>query len=388
MNINVVFDVPAKVAQGLLNGSLERVGGVVRDTSSKQVVMWLQEGGSTVSQAIAQPPLAGGAGAIGGASLVLNAANLAVTAAGFAVVIQQLNRISDQIKSIEAKIDRVSDKLDDLALAKLKAGINACQDAVDHTDPAIRVTMAGHAITALHEARQYFNQQAIRSAGKAEAASAHYVALAFVALAAEAQTYVELDNSPKAARVIRQGLEDLRPGLTQLMNAVLDCSCHYLKPDFAGVVELDLILWLHNGMKRIQRGPHQPVDAISASDLFEWMRPRITDVFKNYEDWHGQIPQVVVDTSTVPDWWWGPLPQGVDKTARFKMVKQELPAGLNKMVALVESYDRLTGQVLQLEEMARLELKPSQLQQLRSLPQGQAAALVLDPRWMTAEVTA
>jgi hypothetical protein len=45
MNINVLFDVPALVAQGLRNGALERVGGVVRDSNSKQVVMWLQEGG-------------------------------------------------------------------------------------------------------------------------------------------------------------------------------------------------------------------------------------------------------------------------------------------------------------------------------------------------------
>ena len=44
MNLNVVFDVPARVAQGLMNGSLERVGGVVRDSSTKEVVMWLQEG--------------------------------------------------------------------------------------------------------------------------------------------------------------------------------------------------------------------------------------------------------------------------------------------------------------------------------------------------------
>ena len=64
MNLNVVFDVPALVVQGLMNSSLERVGGVVRDSSSKQVVMWLQEGGSHASKALAQPPLAGGANAL------------------------------------------------------------------------------------------------------------------------------------------------------------------------------------------------------------------------------------------------------------------------------------------------------------------------------------
>ena len=46
--------------------------------------------------------------------------------------------------------------------------------------------------------------------------------LAFVALAAEVQTYLQLDEVEKAARTLAQGLDELLPGLTQLMNAVLD----------------------------------------------------------------------------------------------------------------------------------------------------------------------
>ena len=256
MNINVLFDVPALVAQGLMNGSLERVGGVVRDSSSKQVVMWLQEGGSEVSKALANPPMAGGANALlAAANPLLATANLGVSVAGFAMVLQQLNRISDQIRQVEAKVDRISHKLDDQALAQLKAGINACQNAVELQDPTLRIQMAGQALTTLHAARQFFNQQVVRSAGKAEAASAEYVGLAFVALAAEVQTYLQLDEGEKAARTLAQGLDELRPGLTQLMNAVLDCTCHYLKPEFAGEVDLDLMLWLHNGFRRMKCKP-------------------------------------------------------------------------------------------------------------------------------------
>ena len=50
--LNVVFDLPAAVLHGLSNRSLERVGGVIRDSSSKQVVMWLQEGGGEVMIAV------------------------------------------------------------------------------------------------------------------------------------------------------------------------------------------------------------------------------------------------------------------------------------------------------------------------------------------------
>ncbi len=386
MNINVLFDVPALVAQGLMNGSLERVGGVVRDSSSKQVVMWLQEGGSEVSKALANPPLAGGANALAAANPLLATANLGVSVAGFAMVLQQLNRISDQIRAVEAKVDRISHKLDDQALAQLKAGINACQNAVELNDPTLRIQMAGQALTTLHAARQFFNQQVVRSAGKAEAASAEYVGLAFVALAAEVQTYLQLDEGEKAARTLAQGLDELRPGLTQLMNAVLDCTCHYLKPEFAGEVDLNLMLWLHNGFRRMKCKPGELAEQLSASGLFEIMRPHITKVFKSHEDWHGEIPQVIVDTSDVPDWWIGPLNQGTDKAARFRQVKEELAEGLNKIVALVEAHDRLMAQVLQLQEMERLGLKPTDLKQQLMLPEGQAAAVVLNARWIAQEV--
>ena len=383
MVLNVVFDVPPQVTQGLLNGTLERVGGVVRDSSSKQVVMWLQEGGSQVTKALAKPPLAGGANALAAANPLLATANLGVSVAGFALVVQQLNRISDQIRSVEAKVDRVDHKLDDQVLAQLKAGINACQNAVELRDPGMRIQMAGQAITTLHAARQFFNHQVVRSARQAEAASADYVGLAFVALAAEVQTYLQLDEAEKASRTLRQGLEELRPGLTQLMNAVLDCSCHYLKPEFYGEIDLDLILWLQNGYRRMQRAPGEPILQLTANELFDRLRQKLPAVFKSYEDWHGEIPQVIVDTSGVPDSWIGPINQGTDKGARFRLVKDELAKGLNKIVALVEAHDRLLAQVLQLEELQQLGLSPSDLQSQLLLPEGQAGAVVLDTRWLS-----
>jgi hypothetical protein len=389
MNINVLFDVPALVAQGLMNGSLERVGGVVRDSSNKQVVMWLQEGGSEVSKALSQPPLAGGAKALAMANPLLATANLGVSVAGFALVLQQLNRISDQIRSVEAKVDRVNRKLDDGWLAKLKAGINSCQNGIGvQNDSSLRKKRVDDAINMLEQARHYFNQQAVSSALHAEAVSADYIGLAFVALEAEVQAHLYLDEGNEAAGTLKQGLWELRPGLTQLMNAVLDCTCHYLKPEFAGEVDLDLMLWLHNGFRRMKCKPGESAEQLSASELFEIMRPHITKVFKSHEDWHGEIPQVIVDTSDVPDWWIGPLNQGTDKAARFRQVKEELAEGLNKIVALVEAHDRLMAQVLQLEEMERLGLKPTDLKQQLLLPEGQAAAVVLDARWIAQEVIA
>ena len=382
--LNVVFDLPAALANGLQNGAYERVGGVIRDSNSKQVVAWLREGGNgVVSQPpLPKPPLGEAAQLI---TPMLSAVNLGVSVAGFAVVITQLNQISDQIRLIEAKVDRVSVKLDDQALAKLKAGVNACLNAVELWDANLRQQMAGQALTTLHEARQYFNQQVLRSAAKAEATSAEYVSMAFAALVAEVQTYLQLDEGEKAARTLRQGLTDLRPGLTQMMNAVLERRAVYLRPDFQGQVDLDFILWLTNGFKRMQRNPGERAEEISASELFDVLRPQLGDVFKSYEGWHASVPQVVVDTSDVGDKWLGPIKQGQDTGQRFKLVKQYLAKGLAKIAALVEGHDRLCGQVLQLEELHRLGIKPSVFQARLSLPEGQAAAVILDPHWISQE---
>jgi len=382
--LNVVFDLPAALANGLQNGAYERVGGVIRDSNSKQVVAWLREGGNGVvtQPPLLKPPLGEAAQLI---TPMLSAVNLGVSVAGFAVVITQLNQISDQIRLIEAKVDRVSVKLDDQALAKLKAGVNACLNAVELGDANLRQQMAGQALTTLHEARQYFNQQVLRSAAKAEATSAEYVSMAFAALVAEVQTYLQLDEGEKAARTLRQGLNDLRPGLTQLMNAVLERRAVYLRPDFQGQVDLDFILWLTNGFKRMQRNPGERAEEISASELFDVLRPQLGDVFKSYEGWHASVPQVVVDTSAVGDKWLGPIKQGQDTGQRFKLVKQDLAKGLAKIAALVEGHDRLCGQVLQLEELHRLGIKPSVFQARLSLPEGQAAAVILDPHWISQE---
>lgn len=381
MKLDVVFDVPSNIVRGLSDGSLERVGGVIRDSSSKRIVMWLHDGGSEVSKVLTNPQLVGGANSLAKAAPMLATVNLGVTVIGFAIVLNQLNHISDQIRFIEAKVDRIGEKLDDQIIANLKAGINACQDAVELKDPALRIQMAGQALTTLHAARQYFNQQVVRSVNKLEATTSEYVALAFVALAAEVQTYLQLDEGGKAARTLKQGMKELRPSLTKLMNAVLNCTCHFLRPEFSGQIDLDLMLWLHNGLLRMKCDSGNLPGELSASELFELMRPSLTKVFSSKESWHGEIPQVIVDTSDVPDWWIGPLNQGIDKTARLKDVKDELSDGLNKIVALVEGHDRLLAQVFQLEEMEKIGLKPSILQSQLQLPEGQAAAVLIDTHW-------
>lgn len=45
--LNVELEVPAAIAEGLQTGNYERVGGVIRETGSKQTVAWLRDAGTS-----------------------------------------------------------------------------------------------------------------------------------------------------------------------------------------------------------------------------------------------------------------------------------------------------------------------------------------------------
>ncbi|MEE4194515.1 MAG: hypothetical protein V2J07_04880, partial [Anaerolineae bacterium] len=88
MLYNVTLELPTHIANGLLNGSYERVGGVIRTADTKRTVTWLRDAfgsNDSVLSSIASP-----VGNIGGMltpfGAVASILNLAVTTMGFALV--------------------------------------------------------------------------------------------------------------------------------------------------------------------------------------------------------------------------------------------------------------------------------------------------------------
>ena len=75
--LEVVFEVPPEIVRGLATGTLERVGGVIREQGSKQVVMWLREGAqiannSNLAGGVLRSVLNVGSGGLSGAAFGAN----------------------------------------------------------------------------------------------------------------------------------------------------------------------------------------------------------------------------------------------------------------------------------------------------------------------------
>ena len=99
-NINVIFDIPAEILKGLADGTLERVGGVIRKVGDKKIVVWLTEAGEALSSESGIPSILTSPQMLMG----MQVANIAVNIAGFALIYHKLQQVERQLHGIDQKL--------------------------------------------------------------------------------------------------------------------------------------------------------------------------------------------------------------------------------------------------------------------------------------------
>ncbi|GAB4516689.1 MAG: hypothetical protein OHK0046_22440 [Anaerolineae bacterium] len=185
-NLEVVFEVPKFIERGLASGTLERVGGVIRDTASKQIIAWLREG-SVVQDAVRvgsglPSPFGLIANVIQGALTLydgqktreaidalsqqvhtvsaLTAAtaagqlvNLALASASFKAILTRLDRLSSSVEALGGLVQTEFEHDRDISFRK---ALQAARDTVDIQDNLHRSEAARSAIDGLYEARENF----------------------------------------------------------------------------------------------------------------------------------------------------------------------------------------------------------------------------------------
>ncbi len=94
-NLSVLFAVPASIEAGLVTGQYQRVGGVIVDSSSKQIAAWLRE--SPILGESTQEVATGVLGVMTQFAQIAPVLNLGMLVLGFVHINNRLNRISDGI---------------------------------------------------------------------------------------------------------------------------------------------------------------------------------------------------------------------------------------------------------------------------------------------------
>jgi hypothetical protein len=124
--ITPTLEIPVQVRQRLLDGTAERLGGVVRDRHSKQIIALLRE---TCAAPANTSALLDGMGSgmgqlFGYASQVAPMLNLGATVAFGAATMAKLGKIDRKIDALAAKLDIMDSKLDELSMQVDRLGWN------------------------------------------------------------------------------------------------------------------------------------------------------------------------------------------------------------------------------------------------------------------------
>lgn len=240
--LEVVFDVPPEIVRGLATGALERVGGVIRETGSKQVVMWLREGAkiadnSDLAAGVLKSVLDVGSGGltsvaygaldavvatnrhnqimqqfssltnltglVGGIGVV----NLAVSAISLAVMLKRFNEIENQVVKIYEELQRNRNSY-------LNAGLEAAEDAAtaaEAGDNKNKRFYARQAIDRLRQARALILDRAkeLQSRGDNEILLAH-VSQAIQVDTVRIRCYLDNEDLDNAKRHLHTALEEYR----------------------------------------------------------------------------------------------------------------------------------------------------------------------------------
>lgn len=276
--VGVTFHVPEQISQGLLTRTYERVGGVIRDVKSKQVVAWLREaseiGESSLSNILSPSSV----------SDVTGILNLAVTTMGFIIVLKRLGVIEQQLKQAQEVLQTIDYKIDLSFYANFRAALDLAINAFTMTNSDTRKMSAMQAINRFLEAEHHYTKLIDIEIGNSSPVVDEYLSTLCLAYITEVRCYLELEEIETAHRRLKEGAAILRPRFEKHIKTLLTSNpAAFLHPS----------LKEHVGLKRLTRVYQWLEPGVDESEVFEKLRENLFKLAQNPEEWTNSLPQAI-----------------------------------------------------------------------------------------------
>jgi hypothetical protein len=203
IDIQTTFEIPDYIEQGLKSGEYIRVGGVIREVKTKQIVAMLREVTPDISQSLSL---------INQVSSVASILNLAVSVVGFTVIIKRLKEIEEQIEKqfslVQENINNLHRKFDISVYANFTAALGLARDATTmKTDN--RINLAISAINRFFEAQQIYDKYVDIAIDENINFADKYILSLSLTYLARARCYLELEEINAAILCLNEGNEAL-----------------------------------------------------------------------------------------------------------------------------------------------------------------------------------
>lgn len=276
--VNATLQVPEYIAQGISNGAYERVGGVVREAGSKQVVAWLREASETAKPVLSNIMSLSSVGAV--ASVL----NLAVSTTGFIIVLKRLGVIEQQLERAQEILQTIDYKIDLSFYANFRAALDLAINAFTMNNSETRKMSAMQAINRFLEAEHHYTKLTDIEIGNGSQVADEYLSTLCLAYVTEVRCYLELEELDTARRRLQEGAAVLRPRFEKYINTLLTSNpAAYLHP---GLKE-------QLGLKRLTKIYQWREPGLDESDVFEMQRENLFKLAQNPEEWMNSLPQAI-----------------------------------------------------------------------------------------------
>ena len=191
--VTVTFMLADWIVKGIADGTFERVGGVIRDVKTKQIVSWLREQGANNSTAKQLEELGRSLQVTQGILQVTSAVsilNLGVSVIGFVVIAQRLKELEQRLQQAQKLLNNINRKIDLSFYANFRAAIELATNAFTMTKIENRRSSALQAINRFLEAEHIYTEYTdIEIEQKSQIADEYLLTLSLAYLA-EARCYL------------------------------------------------------------------------------------------------------------------------------------------------------------------------------------------------------
>ncbi len=202
-NVEVFLQIPEVIQAKIASGSYERIGGIVRDSSSKKVVAWLREG-AAVSPNVLSNQIAFSSQALGMVSTSGFVLNLALTSASLVTLMAKLDRLSIEVDDLQEEIIGQFQRDRDI---RFKSALQAARDALESDNPATKEQRLNQSREKLDEAEMHFKEEFLQAIEKGDPLLAqHYLIQAMYAVTSQARTYLETEDLNIARRRLTESV--------------------------------------------------------------------------------------------------------------------------------------------------------------------------------------
>ncbi|MBD2090863.1 hypothetical protein H6F67_13485 [Microcoleus sp. FACHB-1515] len=398
--LTTTFVLPQAIAEGLMNGSYERVGGVVRDAVTKQVVVWLREVGKNgcatgsnggwlidlakALQSLPVNPAVGVAnfavsavntgvsvhgfskvnGRLDGIEQQLSAIentmqnmqgvlqvtsaasilNLGVSVVGFTVILQRLGELEERLQKSQELLSKIDRKIDLSFYAEFRAALDLAMNAFTMSKPENRRSSALSAINRFLKAEHIYLGLVQQELEQKSPIIDEYLLTLALAYIAEARCYLELEEFDIVPQRLQTGAEKIRACLQKYVQMLLTSNpAAYLHPDFKEKIDL----------KRLTKVYQWLDPAMNENAVFELQRDNLFNLMdeqnarRGYK-WVESLPAAIITQNEVKGSMFGNREETKQETMK------RLPQAMEMMESMIETQQRFEAYQVEVQAIAQL----------------------------------